>query len=46
MILYIITAILGFLLGVLSTVGIAAYYYYKAMHEAYQEGWDMPNKHT
>jgi len=43
MILLIITAILGFLVGVLSTVGFAAYHYYKAMHEAHQEGWDMPN---
>jgi hypothetical protein len=39
----IITAILGFLVGVLSTVAIAGYYYYKSMHEAHQDGWDMPN---
>jgi hypothetical protein len=43
MITLIITSILGFILGVLFTVGLAAYYYYKGMHEAYQDGWDMPN---
>jgi hypothetical protein len=43
MIIYIITAILGFLVGVLSTVGLAAYYYYKGVHEAHQDGWDMPS---
>jgi hypothetical protein len=43
MILLIISSILGFILGVLFIVGLAAYHYYKAMHQAHQEGWDMPN---
>ena len=38
-----ISFILGVLVGALSVIGWAAYNYYRAWKEAYDEGWDMPS---
>lgn len=43
MITLIITFAVGVLVGAIGMVGLAAYYYYKGVHEAHQDGWDMPN---
>jgi len=35
--------ILGFFSGILTLVLWTGYHYYKAMKQAHDEGWDMPN---
>ncbi len=41
--LALLSFLLGFCVGVISLVAFTGYMYYKAMHEAHQDGWDMPS---